>query len=393
MKHIDYDIAIVGGGLGGLSLSILMARQGARVALFEKETYPFHRVCGEYISNESYDFVRHLGVDLSGIPLISRLEISSQKGKVLRAKLPLGGFGISRYTLDHRLAVLAQEAGVDLYDGARVDQVIDNGETFQIKSRKGEFSSQLVVSAHGKKSNLDVKLKRSFTQRSLNASNNYVGVKYHVRHPDFPSDLIELMNFQDGYCGMSQIEDEKYCLCYLTTAASLRENGNSIAQLEANVLMKNPILADRLTRSERLFQEPVTVSNVNFIPKSVIEGRMLMLGDAAGSIAPLAGNGMSMSLHAAWILHGLLNDYLQGKISLDQLQSSYTQRWQKLFLARIRMGSRLQKLFGKAGLTEVSIGSLRYLPFITRQLIRLTHGKPFFSEANATDNRVSVAQT
>jgi len=46
----DYDIAIIGGGLAGLSLAILAANANYSVALFEKEAYPFHKVCGEYIS-------------------------------------------------------------------------------------------------------------------------------------------------------------------------------------------------------------------------------------------------------------------------------------------------------------------------------------------------------
>ena len=54
---ITYDLAIVGGGLAGLALSIQIAREGYRVILFEKEQYPLHRVCGEYISLESWDFL------------------------------------------------------------------------------------------------------------------------------------------------------------------------------------------------------------------------------------------------------------------------------------------------------------------------------------------------
>ncbi len=381
MSKLDYDIAIVGGGLGGLSLSILMVRQGWRVALFEKETYPFHRVCGEYISNESLDLVQHLGVDLSDSPQIHRLAISSIKGRVLKANLPLGGFGISRYHLDHQLAQIAVAEGVDLYEGGRVDQIkyIDEGEgRFEIKSRKGEFTSRLAACAFGKKSNLDVKLDREFARKKPKASNNYVGVKYHVRHPDFPPDLIELMNFKDGYCGMSMIEDGKYCLCYLTTAASLRKHGNSIPELEEKVLKQNPRLAERLEKSERLFTEPVTVSNVNFQAKSVVENHLLMVGDAAGSIAPLAGNGMSMSFHAAWLLSGLAAKFLRGEMDRAQLEATYTQLWKGKFQTRIKAGTRLQGLFGKTGPTELAIGSLRYLPFVTRRLIKLTHGKPFF---------------
>ena len=52
----DYDIAVIGGGLAGLSLSIQSAEAGYKTILFEKEHYPFHKVCGEYISNESYEF-------------------------------------------------------------------------------------------------------------------------------------------------------------------------------------------------------------------------------------------------------------------------------------------------------------------------------------------------
>jgi flavin-dependent dehydrogenase len=45
-----YDVAIIGGGLAGLSLSIQLAKKNYSVVLFEKEKYPFHKVCGEYIS-------------------------------------------------------------------------------------------------------------------------------------------------------------------------------------------------------------------------------------------------------------------------------------------------------------------------------------------------------
>jgi flavin-dependent dehydrogenase len=54
----DFDIGVIGGGLAGLSFAILCADAGYSVALFEKEEYPFHKVCGEYISLESYDFLQ-----------------------------------------------------------------------------------------------------------------------------------------------------------------------------------------------------------------------------------------------------------------------------------------------------------------------------------------------
>ena len=70
-----YDCAIIGGGLAGLCLAIQLAKNGHQIILFEKNQYPFHKVCGEYISMESWDFLQRLGVPLSDwdLPKINRL--------------------------------------------------------------------------------------------------------------------------------------------------------------------------------------------------------------------------------------------------------------------------------------------------------------------------------
>src|ERR1700733_7334030 len=100
-----YDIGIVGGGLAGLSLAIQCAEKGHRVILFEKEVYPFHRVCGEYISMESWQFLQRIGVGLEEkkYPRLNRLKVTDIKGNNYDITLPLGGFGISRFLLDDLL--------------------------------------------------------------------------------------------------------------------------------------------------------------------------------------------------------------------------------------------------------------------------------------------------
>src|ERR1700761_3162787 len=112
----SYDVIIAGGGLAGLALSIQLARAGYSVALREKETYPYHKVCGEYISLESWNFLEELGLPLSdwNLPIIRQLLISAPNGRSIEHELPLGGFGISRYKLDSALAGIARAEGVDL---------------------------------------------------------------------------------------------------------------------------------------------------------------------------------------------------------------------------------------------------------------------------------------
>src|SRR5687767_1444022 len=96
------DVIIVGGGLAGLINAIQLAKAGLQVLLVEKKQYPFHKVCGEYVSNEVLPFFQKLDInpDYLGASHITRLQVTSPSGKYqLSMPLDLGGFGISRYTL------------------------------------------------------------------------------------------------------------------------------------------------------------------------------------------------------------------------------------------------------------------------------------------------------
>ncbi len=52
-----------------------------------------------------------------------------------------------------------------------------------------------------------------------------------------------------------------------------------------------------------------------------------MIGDAAGMITPLCGNGMSMALHASKIAAGEINRFLQDEITRDELEQNYARQW------------------------------------------------------------------
>src|SRR5215217_594015 len=120
----EYDVAIIGGGLAGLSCAIEMSKAGHSVVLFEKEKYPFHKVCGEYVSLESWNFLQQLGIPLKdmALPVIDTLFLSAPNGNSFTTKLPLGGFGISRHLLDHSLSVLAKKNGVHVVEEAKVNE-------------------------------------------------------------------------------------------------------------------------------------------------------------------------------------------------------------------------------------------------------------------------------
>ncbi len=377
-NEIIYDLAIAGGGLAGLSLSIQVARKGYKVILLEKEEYPFRRVCGEYISYESWVFLQSLGVDLSSLDVssIKKLQVSSLNGKLLEQDLPLGGFGISRFLLDATLAANAVSAGVVLVEHAKVSSIDHINDEFVIRTQDTVLKAKLAAACYGKRSNLDISWKRPFAKAKKNKLNNYVGAKYHVRVP-YPADTIALHIFKNGYCGISKIEGDKYCLCYLTAASNLKEAGNDFNTLEQTILSENPHLNSILKECEKLWDDPVTISQISFDKKSQVEDHVLMIGDAAGMITPLCGNGMSMALHGSKIAAEEMFSFLEGKISRKEMEQQYVRRWRKLFAGRLRMGRMIQRMFSSPWLSRSLVTIGRTFPFITRMLIKKTHGKSF----------------
>jgi menaquinone-9 beta-reductase len=375
---LQYDVAIIGGGLAGLTLAIQSAMQGFSVILYEKEVYPFHKVCGEYISLESRGFLERLGVDLDKfqVPIINTLKVSDVSGQLYKFKLDLGGFGISRYALDDTLYKIAQSKGVNTCTGTRVDEVIFRDDAFKIKTSKIEVQAKVVAACYGKRSNLDVKWKRPFMQQNKNALNNYIGIKYHVRYKHPPSE-IALHNFYNGYCGLSKIEDDKSCLCYLTTANNLRNCNNSIEELQRQVLYRNVQLKQVFENAEFLYDEPLAISQISFDKKSQVCNHVLMLGDAAGMITPLCGNGMSMAMHASKIAFGNIKDYLGNRLSREQLEKKYTNEWKQEFSKRLWIGRTVQRFFGGDASTASFLRVMNALPPLAKALIRSTHGKPF----------------
>lgn len=378
----EFDAAIIGGGLAGLSASILLARAGHKVILFEKEKYPFHKVCGEYISLESWNFLIQLGIpiDQMNLPVIDTLLLTAVNGEKLETKLPLGGFGISRHLLDSSLAAIARKEGVTILEKTKVEDVVFS-TSFSILYHSKINGSETIIaktccSAFGKKSNLDIKWKRSFLFKQDKRLDNYVAVKYHIT-TDWQPGIIGLHNFTDGYCGISQIEENKYCLCYITKAVNLKVSGNSISKMEENILYRNPFLKKIFSVSSFEKEFPVTISQISFNKKTQVLDHMLMIGDAAGMITPLCGNGMSIAMHTGKISATLIDDFLKNKITRQELEEKYIRQWRKHFAYRLKAGRILQRLFGSDRLSNTFVKFINAFPFLAAPLVKMTHGKEF----------------
>ena len=367
------DVIIIGGGLAGLSSAIHLSKHDLSVLVIEKNSYPKHKVCGEYISNEVLPYLDYLEIDVFklGAKKINRFELSTTKNKLIKADLPLGGFGISRYCLDKTLAEKAKSKHVKIIQDLVVDIQFLNDE-FSVETKNNSiYKSKIVIGAYGKRSNIDIKLNRKFIKKK----SPFLAVKTHVKG-NFPSNLVALHNFEGGYCGVSKVEDDSINLCYITNFEAFKKFKN-IDEFQQKVIFRNKGLKTIFENSKSVFEEPLTISQISFETKNPIDNHIIMCGDTAGMIHPLCGNGMSMAIRSSQMAAKLIIDYLEGKIASRQnLEKQYHQAWNKEFKNRLRIGHFVATLLSNNDLSEILILGLKQFPNILPKIIKRTHGKP-----------------
>lgn len=367
------DILIIGGGLAGLTCALHLRKEGFEVTLIEKNDYPQHKVCGEYISNEVLPYLQWLDADplVLNPALISRLVVSSVEGQRTDCELPLGGFGLSRYALDQFLYEKVLKRGCHIIR----DQVTDvgfNDDLFQVSTLlNGTFIAKIVIGAFGKRSSLDQKLSRSFMQQK----SPWLAVKAHYSG-NIPTDLVQLHNFPGGYCGVSAVEQQRINICYLADYESFKAC-RSLEDFQKKVLYQNPQLQRLLEESSPLFEQPLTISQVSFHKKEMVYNHMLMIGDTAGLIHPLCGNGMAMAIHSAKIVAELSMAYLKGNLlSRAKFEQQYVREWNRNFKQRLGMGRLLSGLMRQERLFKAMQGLLPMFPKLLPYIVKMTHGNP-----------------
>ena len=371
-KTSQIDVLIIGGGLAGLSSAIHLSKQGLNVLVIEKNNYPKHKVCGEYISNEVLPYLDFLDIDVFklGAKKIDKFQLSTTKNKLISAPLPLGGFGISRFCLDAALATKALENGVSISCDIVENIQFDNDE-FLIETKSNKtYQSKMVIGAYGKRSNLDVKLKRQF----IKSKSPFLAVKTHVKG-EFPEDVVALHNFEGGYCGVSKVENDSINLCYITNFKSFKKY-KDIAEFQQEVMFKNDYLKTIFKQTTPVFEQPLTISQISFEDKKPVENHIIMCGDTAALIHPLCGNGMSMAIRSAQLASSLIIKFFNSEISnREALEKQYLREWNTAFKSRLRTGRIVANLFDKPKLSEILMQGLKWFPWILPQIIKRTHGK------------------
>ncbi len=370
---VIYDAVIIGAGLAGCSAAIQLAQAGVRVLLLEQSRYPVHKLCGEFLSVEVTEVFDRLGILESvrnaGARTICRAYLTTATGQSFRQLLPGTALGLSRYQLDQILFERSVQVGAQCRDGVVVKSVVGGLETgFEVITSQGTFKSRVVLGAYGKKSALSAAL----THRSP-----FVAFKAHYTGLEIP-DLIELHAFDGGYCGLSAIEAGQVNLCWIGHDRILQ------GLLQGNralppALYTNPILADRLSRMQIVPGSQHGLSQISLDSKPKFAQDICQIGDTAGMITPLCGDGMAMALRSTELAIPFVLACLNHTASATEFKQGYTAAWNREFWMRLRVGKLMHQAFIQPMWADVGVGLCDRLPKLGAWLIQSTRGqaKPY----------------
>lgn len=375
---ITWDVAVIGAGVAGSTAAALLADVGLRVILLEKGTLPRHKVCGEFLSPEGAACLERLGV-WPWVQAISPQRVRafalSARGREMQCPLPDAGWGVSRWTLDHLLWKYAQAKGVVVWDGSAVAHVEgDFAQRFALELRRPNrppqrVQARAVLCAAG----------RQWRPRGIESTSHrdlqsgLVGLKAHFQgvHLD---ERVELHAVSQGYCGLVEVEGHRANLCCLTHAEALRQAGGTPERYFATALRQNAYLHGRLAEAKRLEAPWMAVSFTYRQPPAPVDHGIWQVGDSAGMIAPLTGDGMGMGLRAAELAATTLLQAFRGDLTWQQATAEYADRWWQEFIPRLRWGRRLEAMLLNPRLATLGCVVLKLTPWLIPLIYRRTRG-------------------
>jgi flavin-dependent dehydrogenase len=292
--------------------------------------------------------------------------------------LPRAGrtaLGISRAVLDETLLRHAASCGVTVREGTvATGPIVENGRLCGVTVRRADSSAvpetvraKLVIAADGRRSMLQRALHPSIGDPLTTTSTSWFGFKAHF--PDRTGGLdrrIELYVFEGGYAGLGPIEGRRLDLALIARIDALRACGNSPERLFEERMLRNPLLRARL-RNDPPCSAWKTIGPLRFNVRTAASHGALFLGDAAGTIDPFSGEGMSNAMRGAELALPFVIDAVAAGAFDDAAARAWSSEWRSAFAPVTRRARLFGRIFQHPRPAALAMSLLR-LPPGTRML-------------------------
>ena len=276
----DVDLLVVGGGPVGLATGLLAARAGLSCAVMEQRRAPVDKACGEGLMPGGLAILASLGVDPAGRGFAGIRYLDALGGASAEARFHGGpGRGVRRTVLAEALAEAADAAGVK-----RVTGQVRNVRQHPDRVEAGGITGRYLAAADGLRSTV----RRQYELELPPRARPRYGLRRHFAAVPW-TDLVEVYWAAGAELYVTPVADR------LVGVAVLTEHRG---QPFDHWLAQAPALRERLVGAE-----PVTpVRGAGPLERNVarrVVGRVLLVGDAAGYVDALTGEGVAVGLASA----------------------------------------------------------------------------------------------
>lgn len=300
-----YDVIIIGAGPAGTTCARLLARANAKVLLIDKALFPRDKPCGDYISARLSTKLQQLDLlpSLKGVSpcyLGDLLFTHPTSGSFNLCRPPLEGFVCKRFDFDSLLFEAARKE-VDVLEGVAVKKILfDGGRAVGVQADAKTFYATVIVGADG----ANGICAKALGVETFDENHNAVALRAYYTNVKDLTDSIELHfldEVQPGYFWIfplnKQTGEANVGLGMLSR--NVRNSNVHLKDLLPRITQEHPQFKDRFTEASPL--SPIKGWSLPFGSKKrpVVFNGALLIGDAAGLIDPMSGEGIENGVRSA----------------------------------------------------------------------------------------------
>ncbi len=342
----EWDCIIVGGGVAGLSAGIHLAVANKKVLILEGSKIPGHRMCGEFFSPEALPILKNWGI-IPPVTINKGRFIVGNKQVDFPLPLPAGGF--SRYDFDGELLKLALQKGVTVHTESPVTNLLYK-KPFQVSCNGKSFTATSLIIGSGRLP--------QFTPLPP----KYMGFKAHFEGIELAS--LEMHCFKGGYLGLSPVSSNTVNVACLVQLDQVQNPLTFMEELKEKKGMEK--FKERLNQGKMLFPTWLTGKVPEFGMRKVPEvPDVYFIGDAAGSIPPISGDGLALALSSG----------IMAAKYCTANTPSFKKDWQKEYCSRFFWAKLLHKIAITPPLANCGASLCKLIPSLPKKLFHLTRGR------------------